>query len=733
MAGPAAPDLKDVSHREALYFSKDASAVEAAVISAGGAGVRERAGKGKILRDIYEKNPARQGRDAIEALRPVSGENITPKDMADTLLRFGAGHTKLGSRGKLRPETSKIVDTAQKRLVESSFNETHRVIENITGFLIYSELVQEAERTGKSATSIMTARKYNTHELPDGITTTDFDALRRQSLDYLSSHPSFRQMFPELETVSAVERHLVIESMLVKDPRFRQLVVRNMQNLRQEARNLPQMEQEEDYKKAEEDKTNASKSIKEIGQKLRLRVGDTLDAALGSGGPPAIFDISKEVQDRLKKGFNPEEVVQQIADMYEAKMLADPTERAHIEKYWELQAELKKAQQLHENYVNSGAKAPATEKSLSDRVDSVKTAIIAHEGATITPASGPAKSHADMVAIMAKINAVNNRLATSIPTIKEFVQAQEQEKAADSILTSKDSKARRNQKEMLDDRMQAEAELTGRMQDILPNAVVDLMLERHDAMTQAQKEALEKEAAQADKDGKKETAAMIRRVVDNSRSRRIHYDEANRRKVKDRSVMEAVATDMQYAIYHGEPDEQGRNEGIKRLVLRDMALPGNDANGVGINWKTTHFDDLTDEQRAQFDSVYSKTADRYRDKLFADFFMSRGALDKAGFGRLGLKDHEMELIERYYGDYMDKALNASKEAKDLVKKFEQEGRVIDKKSKLWMFVAALLMAAGGGLVLATGGAALAPIGAIGLAGGALTGGGAAHSAYGGER
>lgn len=732
MAGPTTPDLKDVSHREALYFAKDAAAVEAAVISTGGAGVRERAGKGKALREIYEKNPARQGRAAIEALRPVSGENVTPKDMADTLLRFGAGHTNLDTAGKVSAETSGITDVTQMSLVESSLNEARKVIQNISGFLIYSDIVQEAERSGKAASSIMTTRHYKPGELPDGIGVTQFDKLREHSLDYLASHPSFKQMFPELETVSPVERRRVIESMLVKDPRFRQLVVRNMQGLRQEARNLPQVEPEEDYKKAEEDKAKADKTMKDIDTKLRARIGTSFDTELVLPGATT-YDITEEVKDLLSKGFKPQEIAEKIGRRFEDKILSDTAEIDFLRTLKTKQSKLDSEIAARDAYVaRAKTPDPDVKATFDANVAAAEADISTFKTTSVTTASGPV-SPAAIFAKVDRINDLSSRLGSSIEVIKEYSDATRQLEAANSVLTSKDSKAKRSQREMLDDRMQAEAELVGRMQDILPNAVVDLMLERHDAMTQAQKEALEKEAEKAEKDGKKETAAMIRKVAENSRTRRIHYDEAGRRKVKDSSVMESVASDMQYAIYHGEPDEQGRNEGIKRLVLRDMAISGNDANGNLINWKTTHFDDLTDEQRAQFDEVYSRTADKYRDKLFADFFMSRGALDRLGFGKLGLKDHEMELIERYYGEHINKAIEGSEEAKALKQKFEQEGRAIDKKSRLWMFLAALLMTLGGGVVLATGGAALAPIGAVGLAGGALTGGGAARSALSGER
>ncbi len=89
------------------------------------------------------------------------------------------------------------------------------------------------------------------------------------------------------------------------------------------------------------------------------------------------------------------------------------------------------------------------------------------------------------------------------------------------------------------------------------------------------------------------------------KNRWISYDPDTREKNVDR---QAIADDVKFLIY------QGKDEGIRRMMVRDMQMK--DASGNPIDWKKGDLDTLlTDEQKLLLTKSTEQYGDEYQKKF----------------------------------------------------------------------------------------------------------------------
>ena len=498
--------------------------------------------------------------------------------------------------------------------------------------------------------------------------------------------------------MTIAQRRIYLEATLARDTLMRNKVAQSLKEIVTAAQNLPEVVSDEDYKKAKEDKDSNT-------PKLDTAKTDVLNAITAdiAAVPPLNTAQEDAIKKMLDDGMAPETIIRT------AKGLV--LNNVNIPNYVGLEEIMNKRKLL---LGREEAKGRATNAamlaainaeilSLQGEIDGIKTATGITDPDINNYSDLLLKYSPEKDAAGTFVSGLTQKIAEGSKLGKDI-------KTSDDIIKRKETESLKKEGQSQSQRLQKEAELIDRLENVFSDAVVSTLETRYDEMV-ALEESRRKEQ------GKEQTTADDQTITQAMKDRWIQYNQATREKIVK---PDAINSDVRMLAYEG-PD------GIKRLMLRDLHLqePQRDAAGnvvldaaghpvmVDIDHRTVNLNNLSDEQKKRLDDVFNKHGEAYKDKLLTDMFLARTLrgkiMDSFRHNKMGLKDHEWQLLEQNFPGKLADKLGKSKEAQAVLKNLEAAGVKPDSKGR-WL----LYILLGLGLLPVVGG-----VGALGAAGSAL--------------
>lgn len=274
-----------------------------------------------------------------------------------------------------------------------------------------------------------------------------------------------------------------------------------------------------------------------------------------------------------------------------------------------------------------------------------------------------------------------------------------------------------------DKRLLEEQDLIGQLDRVLGNSLRDVLLERYDIMEERQGRLMEKNA----KDAEKDVAKLVLDLKKKMNTRWISWDSSTipQRKVDKKQIRD----DVTHLTFSADKDVA-----LKQLIARDIfGLANykllNTVDGMG------GFRNLTPTELDQLNKVFESSGQAYKEKLWADMFMGRGAFDKTinlGFGielggdaneSLAFKKAVRDEMMKKYDPEITRAIESKRESSQAMKNLEAQGIKFDFNMKWLWYVLTILLglpAAAVGSVALPGGIAAAQAMAGGIAATGLT-------------
>lgn len=629
--------------------------------------------RGRELR--AQREAGKTGKQVLEEQRERgSAKPFESKKIKALELRFGGGAAKEDGR-------EVVIDTDKNPSFEQidSFTDAKDAAEKIGKVLLYAEVAAEHTKTGKSPADILSDR---------GVLDR-WEDVRTAGLDVLLQNDNLRQAIPELQDLGpeSLQREF-LEGALAKDPKFQAKIAEKMRDISQRASTLSEVPKDQQTEEAKVLQAQAETQMQSGWGKMRQ--------ALEAEG----YDVSKleasqaEIDRLIKEGVS----YPQIANLIREAVLrgSDFSKRAEIEAYIALQ---KQRQQVLTSLQQAGKNPPLTDRYSKD-LDGIEAKIADIDG-KYTPEE---YEHYVKVTTMFGGEDVSGKFGQYKglleQDIKQTVAAGGKYASAEQTIRARNQEAAKLEQKGLSERLRQESELIDELKDVLPDAIAEILLERHDEMVQLQMESREK---------KNESGVELGlKIIEDAMNKNwIEYNDKTREKTIHR---DAIGQDVRFAAYHGD-------EGIKRLMLRDM---GN------RDWRDVDLTTLPEVQTKMLEQAYTTHGQAYKDRLLTDFFTAKDFRDggfKVGFknwkiegsyGALGLKEHEWKLLEQNFGKDLDKRLEASQEGAKMLQEMKDRKVVPNFKSKWLMYL--LLLLGGVGTVVAGPMAGVLAVGAAGAAG-----------------
>ncbi|MCX6730537.1 MAG: hypothetical protein NTZ55_01690, partial [Candidatus Roizmanbacteria bacterium] len=259
-----------------------------------------------------------------------------------------------------------------------------------------------------------------------------------------------------------------------------------------------------------------------------------------------------------------------------------------------------------------------------------------------------------------------------------------------------------------DQRLLAEEDLCGELDNILGQAMADAIEERYDVMEERMERFMQDKADKSEKDVKINIMNLRKKMSENW----IKYDKTTRKKTVNKDQIKTDVTHLAYAF--------DKDIALKQIIARDLfgvanfdrinVIDGSDMSlPPPVPPAVAPAPLLNTEQLKQLDSVFKAAGSEYRDKLFADMFAARGTFDRnlnLGFGmeisnpwnKLGFKRDEWKYMLQRYEPDVTKALEANHDAHTAMKTLEAQGVKMDVNMKwLWYILAVVFGGATGGV------------------------------------
>jgi len=233
-------------------------------------------------------------------------------------------------------------------------------------------------------------------------------------------------------------------------------------------------------------------------------------------------------------------------------------------------------------------------------------------------------------------------------------------------------------------RVAKEGELVGKLGNVLPEAVIDVIAERY---AKVQEVATEQR--------QKETDESLLKLTQKMDKNWISYDRASRERTVE---AEKIGEDIRFLAYHGE-------KGLDRLIMRDLELglydeqgkPLEDKDGFAITWENADKSQLSSHDKALFDKASDKYGKEYQKKLLSDFGIARATEKKwlRGVDKdLRLKGFEWTLLNQNFGDELEKNVAKSPGGDKIMRELKNSGVDKQKDKAGWLMALLLLLGVG---------------------------------------
>lgn len=624
----------------------------------------------------------------VQLLRDYRTNATDPASMMERLKASATKETTFRQQDAKNLKDRFITNEVKKQageLAEQNFN-----------FVQYSEIFSEAARTGKTPEDVAKAK---------GLDYVKWRKLRDSVLDRFLGLDVVHTIAPEMNQITNIDaKRDLLEAALATDPKIRAKVIESMQEIAQKARGLPGIDTEDTARKKHE----LAVASQELDQRLGQLLGqvDQLGIKLSNPEQKALADSVQQAL--LVNGENWDDVSKSL--LTELLSKSGVTNLAEVQEY----GEAEKAREEARKNLTKAPKDPAHTLRIEAEADYAKAKKrfddAEKKGKKISTFDDQRKKYqAILKAVRGETDAAGNvTLDTSSVghTLSELV------KTGDNILrinndlsqpaAGAEGEARKN---AFLERMSQEADLLRDLESVMPNAIVNTIVEREREMGlswQANEGKMRDDNLRTASAKVRETQAK-RLIEDNEIARTRTYRANN------------IGEDMKYLVYRGE-------EGAKRMMLRDMGE---------VNWRTADLDALPDAQKQTLNALYDQMGENYTSKIFTSYFMASRVVDQGfimkalrgrfkgirvegSFKNISLKEFEWEKLGEQFGEKLGAALNKSKEGKQILENLKAQGVTPGFRLKWIMYLLATLGIIGG--VILKGALGGVPGAAVGIAG-----------------
>lgn len=642
------------------------------------------------------------GQDLLKKVRPAGG-----KETIRAALALHEGETKFNVRNskdfisRFGTEKEYAKMNASER---ASYLKAKEVIERNSLITLYLDA-----RTIPAATRDAYVRDLAKQQL--GINNINYAQIRGQALAYIKNNPSFISMFPEVNAsgMNDLQKLDFIEKTLLpaEDQRLAARMGTRMREAYGKAVDLPVVMTDEKKAELEEQKKLEDGRFDQRAKSLTdmLRLNGIQNPATGAAYTQV--ELAAIIKGAGDANSTPDIIAENVLNL--GPRIYSDLKAYRIElpdTIAKLQSQIATKLTGGTNFATYiGQPAHANEPD----VIAYKTAMARMSGleAVYNPAGAAALS------LTAFDSGVRQLLDNSAYAGLASGAKEAQMKSEDTALKISVRPATTAEiKKTHDQRLLAEEDLCGELDNILGQAIADAIEERYDVMEERMGRLMQDKADKSEKDVKVNIMNLRKKMSENW----IKYDKATRKKIVYKDKIKADVTHLAYAF--------DKDIALKQIIARDLfgvanfdrinVIDGSDMNGGGGPAL------LDAEQLKQLDSVFKAAGSEYRDKLFADMFAARGTFDRTlnlGFGmevsnpwnKLGFKRDEWKYMLQRYEPDVTKALEANHDAHTAMKTLEAQGVKMDINMKwLWYLLAVVFGAGTGGIA----GAAIPGISAL---------------------
>lgn len=580
-----------------------------------------------------------------------STKPFTERDAKNIEVQFGAGEAKINEKGEV--EAPPDTDPDAKELFERG----QKAVDMVRGLNVYTEIQQSLQKGEKIGDVLLKGSKEQGWPTNEG----EWNLLADSIADYVLSTDLVKNSFSEVfdKVTDANQRRRLAEYLILNDPAISKVVQKNLEGIVARMKVLPQVEKSAELIAAENQKKTTEQTISQKRESLINRLAN-------EGIIPdqtTIDDLQK-----ILEGTRPEEALStKLREIL--KNSGKFPDMELFDQHMAAEARVTELESEVTRYTNNETQAKST--IAQTKQDEWKQAYEAL-GALKTQLQSKAPEYNSYLSLTQGIKLDIQGLVSDKAQLDNTIR----------ILNTKQAEAEASGQSKLQrgNRLAQEANLLADLENILPKSIAEVMAQRYDEMVALQAIETEQEAKKAEEAGDKTKAEAIR-IVGKIGNRWVENDPRTR---EQRVHKQAMATDMRTVVYEG-PD------GIKRLMLRELSstppFATVDENGnvtAAMEWRNVDLATLNDAQKKLLGEVYANQGEATRTRLFADFFTSRGFIDRIG-GELFLKDHELALLEKNFSGEIDNALGKSQEAKAMVASLEKRGVKVG-KGLLWLIM-----------------------------------------------
>lgn len=270
---------------------------------------------------------------------------------------------------------------------------------------------------------------------------------------------------------------------------------------------------------------------------------------------------------------------------------------------------------------------------------------------------------------------VENTLATDPALQKKIIEKMKEVQKLKKLPEVKADKSNRG------NRLEKEGELVGKLGDIIPEAISEVLIERYSKVQEVAKEQRQKE-----------TDESLLKLTQKMDKNWIKYDRESRERIVD---AEKIGEDVRFLAYQGE-------KGVDSLLMRDLELglkdeqgnPLQDKDGNDVDWKNVDLTQLSVNDKALFDRAKEKYGEAYKKKLLSDFGIARATEKKwlKGVDKdLRLKGFEWTLLNQNFGDKLEKDVSKLPGGEGMLKQLKDSGVDKQKDKAGWLMALLLLL------------------------------------------
>jgi len=614
-------------------------------------------------------------------------------DAEATKLRFGAGRAEMDGSNKVKVETGDLTG-GDKAAVEAHARNGEELVDRISTVI---DVVGVLSDMHAGASLSDTLRKRD-------ITGSWID-LKKDALDTIMTTPAIQAILPEIGAIAITDPNKarsIIENTLANDPKLAAKLTERMRILSQRAQSLKEVEVDTELEGAKDAKKDAEAKLSEIPENVAKVLDDngiTLDTA-----------YKDHIKTLVSRGVKPETIL--------AAMNRDLLADAGYQNLINLQKAKLAYEAAFNIFSNTDPKKVHTDvvdkrKAAADEAEKVVEALQV-EVAKMSPDEQTARiAYINMVNELTNFKRDGNVYMGEIASqLADGLKAKNSLAKAENTIKARESAGKPVAAQSRQERLRQEADILAEMEDVVSEAVIDVLEGRHREMNQLDIKRVAEETKKAEEAGDKQKVDLLRKVTKVKQERWISYDK-NKGKTVNRT---RIGEDMKVLIYEGE-------DGVKRLIQRDIRAGGLTIDGVVIA-DTDDFTALTPEQQKKIteltEQVHASEGDSYKRKLFGDY-MEAQTLTERVVGKvlanrvnlvgslkdLSLKDYEWELLNKNFGSLVDSALDQSPNARKVIEEMTKQGIKLTSKTK-WVLAILAMM----GLIVAL------PLGAGTVMGGA---------------